>query len=100
MMHDVDRFITDGQDTGFVKIHIAEGSNKILGTTIVASRASELTNEMSVIMSAGIGIEASAKVAHTYPSQSAAIMLSAQAYKRVLDDAAHRAASGAAADEK
>ena len=87
MMQDVDRAITDGQDIGFVKIHIAEGSDRILGATIVASRASEMINEMAVIMSTGIGMKALAEVVHTYPAQSEAIMLAAQAYKR-FDQAA------------
>jgi len=100
MMHDVDRAITDGQDTGFVKIHIAEGSDKILGVTIVASRASELINEMAVVISAGIGMEALSKVAHTYPAQSEAILLAARAWKREFDEPAHRAVSGKATDEK
>lgn len=82
MMQDVDRAITDGEDTGFVKIHIAEGTDTILGATIVASRASELINEMAVIMSAGIGMTALAEMVHTYPAQSHAIMLAAQAYRR------------------
>jgi pyruvate/2-oxoglutarate dehydrogenase complex dihydrolipoamide dehydrogenase (E3) component len=87
MMHDVDRSITDGQNTGFVKIHIAEGSDRILGATIVASRASELINEMAVVMNTGIGMRALAAVVHTYPAQSEAIMLAARAYKR-FDEAA------------
>lgn len=85
MLNDVDRAITDGQETGFVKIHVAEGSDRILGATIVASRASELINEMAVIMSAGIGMQALADVVHTYPAQSGAIMLAAQAYRRDTD---------------
>ena len=94
----------DGQDTGFVKIHLAEGTDRILGATIVASRASELINEMAVVMSAGIGMKALAAVAHTYPAQSEAIMLAAQAYKRDFDksaeELARRAASAEATDEK
>jgi pyruvate/2-oxoglutarate dehydrogenase complex dihydrolipoamide dehydrogenase (E3) component len=82
MMHDVDRAITDGLDVGFVKIHVAEGTDKILGATVVASRASELINEMSVIMSAGIGMNELANVAHTYPAESGAILLAAFAYVR------------------
>jgi len=104
MMQDVDRAITDGQDTGFVKIHVAEGSDRILGATIVASRASEMINEMAVIMSAGIGMKALAEVAHTYPAQSEAIMLAAQACDRALDMAAESVArwpaSGDGANEK
>jgi pyruvate/2-oxoglutarate dehydrogenase complex dihydrolipoamide dehydrogenase (E3) component len=102
MMHDVDRAITDGQDVGFVKIHLAEGSDRVLGATIVASRASELINEMAVIMSAGIGMNALADVAHAYPAESEAIMLAAQAYRREFDKQAktpvQRARSGGAAD--
>ena len=93
MMHDVDRAITDGQDIGFVKIHIAEGSDRILGATIVSSQASDLINEMAVVMSAGLGMMALAEVAHTYPAKSEAIMLAAQAYKQEFDEAARHAAS-------
>jgi pyruvate/2-oxoglutarate dehydrogenase complex dihydrolipoamide dehydrogenase (E3) component len=82
MMHDVDRAITDSSDAGFVKIHVAEDTDRILGATIVASRASELVNEMSVIMSAGIGMRDLANVVHTYPAESGAIMLAALSYVR------------------
>lgn len=99
MMHDVDRAITDGQDTGFLKIHIAEGSDTIVGATIVSTRASELINEMAIIMRSGIGMMALAEIVHTYPSQSEAIMLAAQAYKREFDAAARIGASGGGAGE-
>ncbi|MXN52798.1 FAD-containing oxidoreductase [Shinella sp. AETb1-6] len=90
MLSDVDRAITDGQETGFVKIHVAEGSDRILGATIVASRASELINEMAVVMSTGIGMDALAEVVHTYPAQSRALMLAAQAYRRDVDGTVQR----------
>ena len=83
MMQDVDRAITDGLDDGFVKIHVREGTDQILGATIVATRAGELINEMSVIMSAGIGMRRLAEILHTYPAQSDAIRMAAVAY---LDD--------------
>jgi pyruvate/2-oxoglutarate dehydrogenase complex dihydrolipoamide dehydrogenase (E3) component len=81
MMQDVDRAIIDGSDTGFVKIHVKEGTGEILGATIVGSRAGELINELSVIMSAGIGMHRLADVLHTYPSQSDAIRLAAIAFR-------------------
>jgi pyruvate/2-oxoglutarate dehydrogenase complex dihydrolipoamide dehydrogenase (E3) component len=80
MMQDVDRAITDEQDDGFVKIYVREGTDTILGASIVASRASELINEMSVIMSTGIGMRELATILHTYPAQSDAIRLAAMAY--------------------
>jgi pyruvate/2-oxoglutarate dehydrogenase complex dihydrolipoamide dehydrogenase (E3) component len=82
MMQDVDRAITGGQDDGFVKIHIEEGTDKILGATIVAGRASELVNEVSVVMSTGIGMRDLARVIHTYPAQSEAIRLAALAFEK------------------
>jgi pyruvate/2-oxoglutarate dehydrogenase complex dihydrolipoamide dehydrogenase (E3) component len=80
MMQDVDRAITDGQDDGFLKVYVREGSDAILGATIVAARASEMINEMSVIMSAGIGMRQLANIVHAYPAQSDAIRLAAMAY--------------------
>jgi pyruvate/2-oxoglutarate dehydrogenase complex dihydrolipoamide dehydrogenase (E3) component len=80
MMQDVDRAITDGQDEGFVKLYVRGGTDQILGATVVATRASELINEISVIMSAGIGMRRLAAVLHTYPAQSDAIRLAAVAY--------------------
>ena len=79
MMQDVDRAITDRQDNGFVKIHVREGSDTIIGATIVASRASEMVNELCVAMSTGIGLRKLADVLHAYPTQSEAIRLAAMA---------------------
>jgi pyruvate/2-oxoglutarate dehydrogenase complex dihydrolipoamide dehydrogenase (E3) component len=81
LMHDIDRAITDRQDMGFVKLHVAEGRDRVLGATIVASRASEMINEVCVAMSGGIGLRALAKVIHTYPSQSAAIRYAATTFE-------------------
>ena len=49
-MHDADRAIIDGQEEGFVKIHVRDGTDGILGATIVASRAGEMINEISLAM--------------------------------------------------
>ncbi len=89
MMQDVDRAITDGMDDGFVKICVRDGTDEILGATIVAARASEMINEMSVIMSVGLGMRALAEVLHTYPAQSEAIRMAARAFVR-----AERSATG------
>jgi pyruvate/2-oxoglutarate dehydrogenase complex dihydrolipoamide dehydrogenase (E3) component len=80
MMQDVDRAITDGQDDGFVKIYVKDGTDQILGATVVATHAGELINEISVIMSAGIGLRRLATILHTYPAQSDAIRLAAVEY--------------------
>src|SRR5258706_3929368 len=38
-MHEVDRAISDGEEAGFVKIHVKERTDRILGATIVARDA-------------------------------------------------------------
>jgi pyruvate/2-oxoglutarate dehydrogenase complex dihydrolipoamide dehydrogenase (E3) component len=81
-MHDVDRAITDGEETGFVKIHIRERSDRILGATIVARHAGEMINEITLAMVAGIGLRTLARVIHAYPTQAEAIREAANAYNR------------------
>ena len=80
MMHDVDRAVTDGEDEGFVKIHVREGTDKILGATVAASHAGEMITELSLAMNAGIGLRALARVNHPYPTQAQAIKMAADAY--------------------
>jgi len=82
LMQDVDRAVTDGLDQGFVKIYVRDGGDEILGATIVAARASEMINEVSVLMHAGIGMRGLARIVHTYPAQSGAIRLAALAFFR------------------
>ncbi len=81
-MHDNDRAITDGEEDGFVKIHVREGTDKILGATIVARHAGEMINGISLAMVAGIGLRTVAHVIHTYPTQAEAIRQAAIAYTR------------------
>jgi len=81
-MADVDRAITDDRTEGFVKLYVREGTDGIVGATIVAARASEMINELSVIMNAKIGMRRLADILHTYPAQSCAIQLAARAFVR------------------
>jgi len=81
-MHDVDRAIADGEEAGFVKIHVKEGTDRILGATIVARHAGEIINEITLAMVARIGLRTLARVIHAYPTQSEAIKKAADAYNR------------------
>ena len=81
-MHQVDRAILDDEQTGFVKLHVAQKSDKILGATIVASHAGEMINEITLAMVAGIGLNTLASVIHAYPTQAEAIRMAANAYQR------------------
>ena len=81
-MHDVDRAIIDGEERGFVKIHVHDHSDRILGATIVARHAGEMINEITLAMVARIGLSTLARVIHAYPTQAEAIRAAAIAYER------------------
>ena len=83
-MHDVARAVADGEEVGFVKIHTREGTDEILGATIVASHAGEMINELSLAITSGLGLSALAQVVHTYPTQTEAIRLAAAAFEHTL----------------
>lgn len=81
-MHQVDRAILDGEQTGFAKIHVAQRSDRILGATIVARHAGEMINEVTLAMVHGIGLNGLAKVIHAYPTQAEAIHKAANACRK------------------
>ena len=81
-MHDVDRAITDGEQEGFIKIHVREGTDRILGATIVSRHAGEMINEITLAMVASVGLRALADVIHVYPTHADAIKQAADAYNR------------------
>ena len=82
LMHDVDRAVLDGEEQGFVKIHVREGSDRILGATIVASHAGEMINCITCAINSGLGLRALAEVIHPYPTQASAIKMAADSYNR------------------
>jgi len=81
-LHAVDRAVIDGEGTGFVKIHVVDGTDRILGATIVGSQAGELISQVTQAMVNGIGMRGLAQVMHPYPTQSSAIAAAAQAWCR------------------
>ncbi|MDR3567245.1 MAG: mercuric reductase [Syntrophobacteraceae bacterium] len=79
---EVDRAVIDSEESGFVKIHVKRGSDKILGATIVARHAGEMIGEIGLALVKGVGLGALANVIHPYPTQAEAIRQVADMYKR------------------
>ncbi len=79
---EVDRAIADGEEEGFVKVHVRKGTDKILGATIVARHAGEMINEISLAITGKLGLGAIAGVIHPYPTQAEAIKQAADAFNR------------------
>lgn len=81
-MHEIDRAVTDSEDGGFVKVHVRERTDQILGATIVARHAGDMINEITLAMVAGIGLRTLSRVIHAYPTQAEAVRCAADAYNR------------------
>jgi pyruvate/2-oxoglutarate dehydrogenase complex dihydrolipoamide dehydrogenase (E3) component len=81
-LKEVDRAIADGEEEGFVKIHVKKGTDKILGATIVAPHAGEMINEITLAVVGNLGLKNLANVIHPYPTQTEAIKHVADAYNR------------------
>jgi pyruvate/2-oxoglutarate dehydrogenase complex dihydrolipoamide dehydrogenase (E3) component len=81
-MAEVDRAILEGQTHGYVKVHVAAGTDRILGATIVAAHAGEMISEITLAMAAGVGLGKLGEVIHPYPTQAEAIRKVANQYAR------------------
>lgn len=81
-LEEVDRAIADGETEGFVRVHVKEGTDRILGATIVARHAGEMINEITLAMNAGVGLGALAGVIHPYPTQAEAVRATGDLYNR------------------
>lgn len=67
----VDRAVCDDDEDGFIKI-VADAKGAIVGATIVASRAGEVSAEMSVAIAHRLTIRDLAGAVHAYPTYATA----------------------------
>ena len=81
-LKDVDRAVLEGETDGLLKVHTKRGKDTILGATLVSRHAGETISEITLAMTAGIGLGAIAKTIHPYPTQAEAIKKAADAYNR------------------
>ncbi|MEO7477016.1 MAG: FAD-dependent oxidoreductase, partial [Gemmatimonadales bacterium] len=81
-MHDVDRAVLDGEDEGFLRVHLAEGSDRILGATLVAEHAGDLIGEMALAITARTGLGKIGSTIHPYPTQGEVFRKAADAWRR------------------
>jgi pyruvate/2-oxoglutarate dehydrogenase complex dihydrolipoamide dehydrogenase (E3) component len=79
---DVDRAVLDGETEGFARVHVKEGSDAIVGATVVGRHAGETISEIALAMAAGWGLGRLSGVVHPYPTRAEAL--------RKLGDACRR----------
>lgn len=81
-LEESDRALADGETEGFVKVHTAKGSDKILGATIVAPHAGEIISELTLAMTHNLGLKAIVDTIHPYPTLAGSIRRVGDLYNR------------------
>jgi pyruvate/2-oxoglutarate dehydrogenase complex dihydrolipoamide dehydrogenase (E3) component len=81
-LRSVDRAVLDGEERGFVKLHVRRRGGRVLGATIVARHAGEMLPELTLAIAAGLGIGRLGGVIHSYPTQAEAVRRIADAWQR------------------
>ena len=70
----IDRAILDGDREGYVKIFCKKGTGTIVGCSLIAGRAGELINEVTLAMKHNIPLEGIGRNIHCYPTTGDAVM--------------------------
>ena len=79
---DVDRAILEGEEEGFVKVHVRKDTDKIVGATIVARNAGDMISEITLAMTHGLGLSKIGRTIYPYPTQAEAIRRLGDQYSR------------------
>jgi pyruvate/2-oxoglutarate dehydrogenase complex dihydrolipoamide dehydrogenase (E3) component len=82
LLHEVDRAVLEGQDEGFLRVHLRRGSDRIVGATLVAEHAGDMIGEIVLAMTAGLGLGKIGATVHPYPTQSEVFRKAADAWRR------------------
>ncbi len=94
-LQDVDRAVLDGQEEGFLRVHLKAGGDRILGATLVAEHAGEMIGEIALAITAGVGLGRIGSTIHPYPTQGEVFRKAADAWRRAKLTPAARRAFGA-----
>lgn len=79
---ELDRARLDGDEEGFLRVHLAKGKDRVLGATLVAAHAGEMLGELCLAATAGVGLGKIAATIHPYPTQGEAVKRAADAWRR------------------
>lgn len=81
-LEQVDRARIDGEEDGFLRVHLRRGSDRILGATVVAEHAGELIAPLVAAMSTGLGLDRLGSTVLPYPTIAEAVRRAADAHRR------------------
>lgn len=64
----IDRALTDGESTGWIKIYAKKGNGKILGADVLGAHAGEMISQYALAMRNGVSLRQFADTIHPYPT--------------------------------
>ena len=79
---EVDRALLEGEEDGFLRVHLKRGSDRILGATMVATHAGDMIGELCLAITAKVGLSKIAGTIHPYPTQAEVIKKAADKWQR------------------
>jgi len=79
---EVDRARVDGDEEGFLQVHLRKGKDEILGATVVAPHAGDLIAQLTQAMKLEIGLDALGDVIFPYPTTAEALRKAADQHRR------------------
>lgn len=79
---DIDRAILEGEKEGFFRVHLKKGSDRILGATLVCAHAGDMIGEVTLAMTAGLGLGKLGSTIHPYPTRSDVFARAANAWRK------------------
>ena len=81
-LSEVDRAVLDGEERGFARIHVQQGTDRILGATIVSAHAGEMISEVTALMQGRRGLKTLLATIHPYPTQAEVIRKAANQWRK------------------
>ncbi len=81
-MHDNDRAILESDTEGFFRVHLARGTDQMLGATLVCEGAGDMIGEVVSAMKRGDGLRSFSGVIRPYPTRAAILGRAADQYNR------------------
>lgn len=79
---DVDRAVLDGTTEGFLRLHLARGTARLVGATVVGPHAGELIAEATLAITNGVDLGGIGATIHPYPTLAEAYRKAADQWRR------------------
>jgi pyruvate/2-oxoglutarate dehydrogenase complex dihydrolipoamide dehydrogenase (E3) component len=78
----VDRAVLDGETEGFAVAHVRRGTGRLVGATVVARNAGDILGELTLAVTANLGLGGFSRTVHAYPTQGEVLKKLGDAYQR------------------